>query len=182
MEGPPALLSKGDLWRTAHVIFVTVGSDKGFPRLLYAVDHLKASRVIQDDVTMQIGRTPDFSSEVCKVVQFLSPAEYEQYMRDASVVICHGGAGTIIQALQAQKVPVVMPRRKHYGEHVDDHQLEGSQRLAAEGRIILVHEPAELLAGIEEACRRKLQPRAQAHLRMVELVSQAIEDLLARRA
>lgn len=164
------------------MIFVTVGSDKGYPRLLHAVDRLKTDGLIDEDVLLQIGRTPDFSSEMCKVVQFLAPSDYEQCMRDASVVICHGGAGTMIQALNIGKLPVVMPRRKHYGEHVDDHQLEGAQALAAEGRIILVHEPYELLTAIEEARTRTVLPQQHNPLRIVELVSRAIEDLLTRRA
>jgi len=180
MEGTRALLPKGDLWRTAHVIFVTVGSDKGFPRLLHAVDCLKVRGLIQGDVLLQIGRTPDFSSAVCSVVRFLSPAEYEQRMRNATVVICHGGAGTMIQALQAGKVPIVMPRRVKYGEHVDDHQLEGAQELAAAGRIILVQEPKELPAAIQIARSRSAPPPVRP-VRMIELVSRAIEDLLVCR-
>jgi UDP-N-acetylglucosamine transferase subunit ALG13 len=182
MEGTGALLSKSHLWWTADVIFVTVGSDKGYSRLLRAVDRLKTDGLIDEEVLLQIGRTPNFTSGVCKVVQFLSPNDYEQHMRDASVVICHGGAGTMIQALNTGKTPVVMPRRKHYCEHVDDHQLEGALALAAEGRIILVHEPYRLLAAIEEARARTMLPQPQIPLRIVELVSRAIEELLARRA
>jgi UDP-N-acetylglucosamine transferase subunit ALG13 len=113
-------------------------------------------------------------------VRFLSPAEYEQRMRNATVVICHGGAGTMIQALQAGKVPIVMPRRVKYGEHVDDHQLEGAQELAAAGRIILVQEPKELPAAIQIARSRSAPPPVRP-VRMIELVSRAIEDLLVCR-
>jgi UDP-N-acetylglucosamine transferase subunit ALG13 len=162
------------------MIFVTVGSDKGFPRLMSAVDRLRSQNLIQEHVLLQIGANANFKSEVCEVVTFLAPAEFERCMRDASVVICHGGAGTMIFALQARKVPVVMPRRKVYGEHIDDHQLEGAQALAAEGRIILAPEVDDLPAAIAQARLRGMQSAPEPPSTMIELVSRGIEELLHR--
>jgi UDP-N-acetylglucosamine transferase subunit ALG13 len=87
----------------------------------------------------------------------------------------------MIHALRAGNMPIVMPRRKHYGEHVDDHQLEGARALAAEGRIVVVYEPAELPAAIDEARTRSSQPQLPNEPRMIKLVSRAIEDLVAIR-
>jgi UDP-N-acetylglucosamine transferase subunit ALG13 len=164
------------------MIFVTVGNYLGFPRLIRAVDQLKVEGFIQEDVLLQIGGTTDFTSKVCTVVSFLPPAEFEQRINDASVVVSHAGAGSMLQALRAGKVPIVMPRRAKYREHVDDHQLEGAEALASEGRIILIHEVEELSTAIEKARRIALQPPPKPALRMIALVSRAVEDLLARRA
>jgi UDP-N-acetylglucosamine transferase subunit ALG13 len=161
------------------VIFVTVGNFNGFPRLVSAVDRLKAQGLIPDEVLLQVGGVSDFRSEVCRVAQFLAPEEFEHAMEQASVVIAHGGAGTLIQALRAGKVPVVIPRRKKYGEHVDDHQLEGAQELAAQGKVILAREVAELPAAIEQARARSAQTAAAPPTQMIELVSKAIDELLA---
>ena len=46
---------------------------------------------------------------------------------EASVVVCHGGPGTIMDAREAGHVPLCVPRDPHLGEHVDGHQ----QRFAA---------------------------------------------------
>jgi UDP-N-acetylglucosamine transferase subunit ALG13 len=54
-------------------------------------------------------------------------------MAGAAAVVCHGGPGTILGARQAGAVPIVVPRRHRLGEHVDDHQVAFSRRLAAEG-------------------------------------------------
>jgi UDP-N-acetylglucosamine transferase subunit ALG13 len=180
MGRPGTLFSRGYLWRSTDVIFVTVGNYMGFPRLVRAVDSLKAAGVIEEEVLLQIAGTMGFTSQSCTVVPFLAPEKFEQKMRDASIVISHGGAGSMIEAFRAQKMPIVMPRRAKYGEHVDDHQVEGARALAAEGRIILIYETAELPAAILQARRRALQPPSQPPSRMVNLVARAIEELLAR--
>ena len=163
------------------MIFVTVGNYNGFPRLVGAVERLKAQGVIRDEVLLQVGGVNGFKSEVCRVVRFLPPDEFEQALREASVVVSHPGCGTLIQTLAAGKVPVGMPRRKHYGEHVDDHQIELAQTLAAEGRVILADGVDELPAAIEKARSRSAQSGANPPRRMFELVSRAIEELLADR-
>jgi UDP-N-acetylglucosamine transferase subunit ALG13 len=163
------------------VIFVTVGNYKGFQRLVSAVEQLKRDGIIEDEVLLQVGNDAEYKSDVCKVIQFLPPNEFERKLHEAAVVISHGGAGSIIQALRAGKVPIVMPRRAKYHEHVDDHQFEGTQALGAEGRIILIHEVEELSAAIDSARRLAARPPPPAPLQMIDLVSRAIEDLLSRQ-
>jgi UDP-N-acetylglucosamine transferase subunit ALG13 len=70
------------------------------------------------------------------------PAEWQAYlefgalqaaMASAAAVVCHGGPGTILGARHMGAVPIVVPRQHRLGEHVDDHQVAFSRRLAAEG-------------------------------------------------
>ena len=58
-------------------------------------------------------------------------------MLSASVVVVHGGSGSIYQALMLGLRPVVIPRLARYREHVDDHQLQLPARLATMGRVVL---------------------------------------------
>ena len=44
-------------------------------------------------------------------------------MRQASCIVCHGGPTTIVDAIGHGKRPIVVPRLKAMGEHVDDHQV-----------------------------------------------------------
>jgi UDP-N-acetylglucosamine--N-acetylmuramyl-(pentapeptide) pyrophosphoryl-undecaprenol N-acetylglucosamine transferase len=37
-------------------------------------------------------------------------------------VVAHAGTGSLVGALEAGKLPVLVPRRAARGEHVDDHQ------------------------------------------------------------
>jgi UDP-N-acetylglucosamine transferase subunit ALG13 len=54
-------------------------------------------------------------------------------MASAAAVVCHGGPGTILGARHMGAVPIVVPRQHRLGEHVDDHQVAFSRRLAADG-------------------------------------------------
>lgn len=164
------------------MIFVTVGNaNQGFERLLQTVERLVAEGFIANDVLVQAGNNPDFRPLHCKVVSFLPLAEFERCVSEAQTIISHAGAGTLIHVLKAGKIPVVMPRRKKYDEHVDDHQMEIVEVLAAEGRLIPAYEPEDLPTAIAEANRRSAQQPPPTPVRMIELVSQAIEELLTLR-
>ncbi len=159
------------------MIFVATGNYMGFPRLVKAIDELKARGVIADEVLMQIGNTPDPNSPHCKTVRFLPRIEFERTIQEAMVVVSHGGAGTLIDAFKAGKTPVVVPRRKKYGEHVDDHQLEVAEALGREGRVIVAREVEDLPAALAKARHCASQATLSEPRRMIELVAQAIEEL-----
>ena len=101
-------------------------------------------------------------------------------MYKASVVICHGGCGSISLALRAGKVPIVVPRQKRYGEHVNDHQLQLTQALASEKRVLPLYEIDDLPNVIAKAYDHQSQPVFRTHSPMVTLVSQVIESLASR--
>ena len=79
-------------------------------------------------------------------------------VHEARVVVSHGGVGSILIALTHGKQPLVVPRLKRFGEVVDDHQLLLARRLAHEGLIGLVEDPADLGAwlGAHEAVSKAL--------------------------
>ena len=164
------------------MIFATVGNaTQSFRRLLDAVDALAGKGVFgQDEVVIQSGNTADFLSLYGKQERVLPMEQFSALIAKADLVICHAGAGTLFHVLQARKVPVVMPRRKRYGEHVDDHQMELTRALAAVGRAVPAYEPEDLPAAIAEAQRRSNQPLPPTPSLMLELVGQAIDELMKR--
>ena len=164
------------------MIFVTVGNAKqGFRRLLSTVDQLAGTKAFQcERVFMQIGHNLDFHPQHCEYKPFLSPDEFQQWMEKADLIICHGGC-TQLQAIRLGQVPVVMPRRKKYGEHVNDHQVQLVEALATEGRIIPAYEPEDVSAAIAEVRRRKAQPMPLPPTRMITLVSEAVEELIGKK-
>jgi UDP-N-acetylglucosamine transferase subunit ALG13 len=102
--------------------------------------------------------------------------EFERLMESASLIICHGGC-TQLNAVRLGKIPVVMPRREKYREHVNDHQLQLVRALAAENKIVPAYEPEDLLTSIAEARRLNEHPVAMTASPMISLVAQAIEEL-----
>ena len=135
-----------------------------------------------ETVLMQAGNSEHFKAQHCTQEGFLPIDRYQQLIQEADLVICHGGAGTLIHVFQAGKVPVVMPRRRKYGEIIDDHQLELLEVLASEGRVILAHEPDELCGAVVEAKRRRGQQGPRPPTRMLALVAEAIEKLSGQKA
>ena len=163
--------------------FVTVGNATvGFRRLLDAVEDLAARRLLPAPLVIQSGNNPDFVSRHGQVRSFFGMAEFEDHIARARLVISHAGAGTVLHAMAAARVPVVMARRARYGELVDDHQVEFVEYLARAGRVIPAWEPADLPEAVRVALARlgTLEPPAPSDL--VRVVGECLEDLLRGRA
>lgn len=129
--------------------FVTLGNaTQPFERLLKAVE--SAMDLLPKPVLVQHGATP-LRFAGCEAFPFMGMDEFGERIRESSLLIMHAGAGSLVHAVDAGKVPIVMPRERAYGEHVDDHQVELSEALAAHGRVILVRSGDELLRAIPRA-------------------------------
>lgn len=106
------------------MIFVTVGSQKfQFNRLLIAIDKLIEEKKITDVVFAQTGYS-DYQPKHYQFARFLNKDDYLNYINKASIIICHGGTGAIINAIKQGKKVIAIPRQEKYHEHVDDHQLQ----------------------------------------------------------
>ena len=121
------------------MIFVTVGThEQPFNRLIKKVDELKYEEIIKEDVIIQTG----FSSYEPKYCQYSKLISYQQMIKNvknAHIVITHGGPASFIMPLQIGKTPIVVPRQHQFNEHVNDHQLEFTRIvLKRMGSIILV--------------------------------------------
>lgn len=66
------------------------------------------------------------------------------YIQQARIVVAHAGIGTIISARRYGKPLVIVPRRKCYGEHTDDHQSEIAGAMEQEGVVRVVYEVQDL--------------------------------------
>jgi len=160
------------------VIFVTVGNaTQPFPRLTTAVDQLVGEGVFgTEPVFIQTGSDAAFRSERCEHRPFLTEAEFQSLIQECRLVICHAGCGTLRNVLLARKRPVVMPRRKRYGEHVSDHQMQLARALSAQERIFPAYEADDLAGAIAEASvARELPPFAPPPI--VGMVAMAVEAL-----
>jgi beta-1,4-N-acetylglucosaminyltransferase len=129
------------------MILVTVGASQfPFDRLLRACD-----AVVGDErVVVQHGcSTVRPSGAEC--IRFVALDELATLVREARVVVTHGGVGSVLLALSNGKRPVVVPRMRAFGETVDDHQVESARRFAAAGLVTLVEDPADLPTAIAES-------------------------------
>ncbi|HTQ98631.1 MAG TPA: glycosyltransferase [Candidatus Acidoferrum sp.] len=130
--------------------FVSVGNaTQPFRRLLDAV--AKLAPQLPPPVVIQYGAAAGFTAAGCTCIDYLDMETFAAHMADADVTILHAGAGSVIHAVRAGKVPVVVPRRVALGEHVDDHQREFARELAQLGRIVSCDDVAQLDTAVARA-------------------------------
>lgn len=112
------------------MIFVTVGThEQPFNRLIKKVDDLVANGNIKEKVIVQTG----FSTYIpkhCEAHKMMSFEEMQRALKDARIVITHGGPSSFIEALQFGKVPIVVPRQEKFNEHVNNHQVDFTKLIA----------------------------------------------------
>jgi UDP-N-acetylglucosamine transferase subunit ALG13 len=125
------------------MIFVTVGSQMAFDRLINTVDGW-ASQSRRTDVFAQIGPSTSPPKHI-QWTQFLTPATFREYVVKANVVIAHAGMGSIITALELGKPILVMPRRGALKETRNDHQVGTARQFLAQGRIGVAFDEKELV-------------------------------------
>jgi len=129
------------------MIFVTVGTQGRFDRLIRAVDGWAGERQVKD-VFAQTGLS-SYSPKYIRAEPFMSPSDFRSRVEAASLVIAHAGMGSIITALELGKEIIVMPRRESLGEHRSDHQVATAKRFAEQGRILAAFNEAELLEKLD---------------------------------
>jgi UDP-N-acetylglucosamine transferase subunit ALG13 len=98
----------------------------------------------EEDVVIQIGNS-EFKPRHASYFRFKGDdREIDRLTREARVVVCHSGVGTIMKGLEQGRALVVMPRKRALGEHVDDHQSEIAERLSQEGLLRVVDDAKDL--------------------------------------
>ena len=129
------------------MIFVTVGSDIPFDRLIRTVDQWARKRG-RTDVFAQIGRG-GWEPEYISSAPLLEPAEFKERLLASNVVVGHAGMGTILTALQQSKPVLVMPRRGKLGETRNDHQMATARHLSKLGKINVALDEEELSLALD---------------------------------
>ena len=118
------------------MIFVTLGTnDKSFIRLVQKIEELIISGVIEEKVVVQAGFT-QYKSEHMEIFDLIPVEEFSHLMKECSLLITHGGVGSIITGLKNNKKVIAVPRLKEFGEHVNDHQLQIIENFSDSGYIL----------------------------------------------
>jgi UDP-N-acetylglucosamine transferase subunit ALG13 len=135
------------------LIFVTVGTHhQPFQRLLDALVSLPPAELV-----VQFGHgTPP--SGLRHAAPFMSFGEMLEHFAAADAVITHAGVGSILCARRAGHVPVVTPRQRRHGEHVDDHQEELVRALEELEAVVAVREMDRLRKAVDSVRGRSPAP------------------------
>lgn len=149
-----------------------------FNRLLKELEELVDEHVItenQDNIVVQAGFTPITAEMRSKMSMytFINNEEYEFFLQQADIVITHGGAGSIFDALRLHKKIIVLPRTMELGEHVDNHQHELVKVLKKDNYIISEETLKQSFAKIADTVLKEYIPQQEHARRMLKC---AIEE------
>ncbi len=149
------------------MIFVTVGAQMPFDRMIMAIDKW-ASHHPETDVIAQIGET-EYAPKHLKWSTFFQPSEFKEAMQQSTAVVAHAGTGSIINALEYRKPILVMPRRADLNETRNDHQVATAKRFQSMKSIAVAFDENELAVQLEHLQTIKVGD---------EIISQASPELL----
>lgn len=104
------------------MIYATVGTlFLDFPRLIRELDRI--AEETGEEVVVQTGLCTTLPKH-CSHFDFKGRDAVLHIQRRARVIVSHAGIGSVIDALQARRPLIVVPRLKRFREHLTDHQLE----------------------------------------------------------
>lgn len=132
------------------MIFVTLGThEQQFDRLIKEVDRLKKENLIQDEVFIQTGYS-NYIPKYCEWEKIISYEKMNQLIEKSDIIITHGGPATFMGVIAKGKVPIVVPRQKKFGEHVNDHQIEFVEKVINIYNLTVITNISDLMACISK--------------------------------
>lgn len=130
------------------MIFVTVGTDLPFDRMIRVIDDW--ARVTgRSDLFAQIGEG-GWAPRYMPFKEFLQPLDFSNIVQEASIIISHAGMGTILSALLHRKPILVMPKMAELGEHRNDHQVATARRMQQLRNVNVAFDENELRSRLEK--------------------------------
>jgi UDP-N-acetylglucosamine transferase subunit ALG13 len=133
--------------RPIDKVVVTFGTqrDFGFRRALEAVVRLLPEVCTPSaSILWQTGATDTAGLDI-NGVDSVPRGELDQAVAEADLVISHAGVGSALQTLEHGKCPVLLPRRREFAEHTDDHQRLIAEDLGRRGLAVWA-DPDDLTA------------------------------------
>jgi UDP-N-acetylglucosamine transferase subunit ALG13 len=169
------------------LVFVTVGTDHHpFGRLVGWIDAwLEGRRGAKLRCVVQHGATsPPRHAEGVEIMPF---EDILDLTSRAAAVVCQAGPASVALTRGTGRKPIVVPRTKRHGEHVDDHQVAFAERLEREGHAVVAWSEGDLSAILE---RTLAEPdwlvvdidRSDAVAGTVERFAEIADELIGARS
>jgi UDP-N-acetylglucosamine transferase subunit ALG13 len=158
-------------------IFVTVGAQIPFDRLITAVDAWALGGSEGHNLFAQIGEKGVRPTHM-ESVELLEPPEFRMRVLWADVLVAHAGMGSILTALQYGKPILVMPRLGKLKETRNDHQVATAQRFRKLGKVAVAMDEGEIVTLLDdlEAIGRTEQISDRASDELIAAISDFIQQ------
>ncbi|MDD3392067.1 MAG: glycosyltransferase [Bacilli bacterium] len=158
------------------MILILLGTqDKQFVRILHEVDQLIINKVITEEVVAQVGNTK-YVSKNMKLLDFIPYDEMQALIAKADLVITHGGVASIVDSIKLNKKIIAVPRLEKYGEHVNDHQIQIVEKMAANNYLIPLYDGDSLEKALEKSKRFTNKPFTSNNYHMLEIIEDFITN------
>jgi UDP-N-acetylglucosamine transferase subunit ALG13 len=158
------------------MIFLTVGTQFPFDRLVRAVDEAVGQNGFKETVFAQIGDS-SYQPLNFEAVSSLEKKVFDNYILKASGIISHAGMGTIMVALENHKPLLVMPRLKRYGEVVNDHQNVLARKFGELGHILVAYSEEEFPEKLRELKTFVPKPRENQAKAVADRITKFLDEL-----
>lgn len=159
------------------MILVLLGTqNNSFHRLLEEIEKNIDAGNITDKVVVQAGFTK-YESTKMEIFDMIPQEELDNLIKEANLVITHGGVGSIMSAVKQGKKVIAVPRLKKYGEHVNDHQLEIIETFKKQGIIIGINNVEDLVQALKDAETFKVSTKSAQESEQGELINQYTQKL-----
>lgn len=130
------------------MIFVAVGTQLPFDRLIQAVDKW-AGAVPGRQVFAQIA-SGSYVPRHIEWARSIPPEEFQANLKRCELLVAHAGIGSILSALELGKPVIVLPRLATLGEHRNEHQLATAKRFGARGMVRVAQDETELIQLLDQ--------------------------------
>ena len=150
--------------------------DKSFDRLLRMVEKEIKNNNLKGEVIVQAGQTK-FKSKYMKIFDLIPITKFNKLIKEADLVITHGGVGSIIQALKHNKKVIAVPRLARYKEHENDHQIQIVEEFTKNGYILSAKNTKELNKALEDVNKFEPKKYKSNNNKMVKLIENFIDNL-----
>ena len=150
--------------------------DKSFDRLLRMVEKEIKNNNLKGEVIVQAGQTK-FKSKYMEIFDLIPITKFNKLIKEADLVITHGGVGSIIQALKHNKKVIAVPRLARYKEHENDHQIQIVEEFTKNGYILSAKNTKELNKALEDVNKFEPKKNKSNNNKMVKLIENFIDNL-----
>ena len=160
------------------MILVTLGTqDKEFYRLLKAIDNEIEKGNIKDKVVVQAGYMyGKYESKNMEMFDLIDRDEFNKLVSECDYLITHGGVGSILTGLKADKKIIVCPRLAKYKEHMNDHQVQIAEKFADAGYILTFNDNDDLGEIIKKIPKFKPNKYVSNTENIIKMITKFIDE------
>ena len=158
------------------MIFLTVGTQFPFDRLVKAVDKACEDGLLDEDIIAQTGKS-SYTPHNFECVNSMNKDKFDDCLKNATGIIGHCGMGTISMAIDNNKPMLAMPRFSKYGEVVNDHQVGIAQKFEELGHILVAYNEKQLAEKIKQLKIFVPRPRISQPEKVAEKIRQFLNML-----